>query len=74
MSVRNRDPKDFHLLENTIQPFATGDVLLGCTYLNDPTDSHAGLGRILQYDVQLKPKRVLWTEGHRHLLIGLTFD
>ncbi len=63
-----------YILENTIEPFAPGDVFLGCTYLNDPTDDHAGLGRILQYDKDLKPKGVLWTEGHRHLIIGLKFD
>lgn len=63
-----------YVLENTIQPFAPGDVFLGCTYLNDPTDDHAGLGRILQYDADLKPKGVLWTEGHRHLVMGLCFD
>lgn len=61
-------------LEDTIQPFAAGDVFLGCTYLNDPNDDHAGLGRILQYDAELKPKGVLWTTGHRHLIIGLNFD
>jgi hypothetical protein len=63
-----------YVLEDTIRPFEAGDVLLGCTYLNDPTDDHAGLGRILQYDADLKPKGVLWTHGHRHLVMGLTFD
>lgn len=63
-----------YILENTIQPFAPGDIFLGCTYLNDPTDDHAGLGRILQYDASFNPKGVLWTEGHRHLLMGLNFD
>jgi sugar lactone lactonase YvrE len=63
-----------YVLRDTIQPFAPGDVFLGCTYLNDPTDDHAGLGRILQFDADLKPKGVLWTRGHRHLLIGLRFD
>ena len=63
-----------YVLESTMQPFARGDVFLGCTYLNDPTDDHAGLGRILQFDADLKPKGVLWTTGHRHLIMGLTFD
>lgn len=63
-----------YVLENTIQPFAPGDVFLGCTFLNDPVDDHAGLGRILQYDADLKPKGVLWTTGHRHLVMGLNFD
>jgi hypothetical protein len=63
-----------YVLENTMQPFAPGDIFLGCTYLNDPVDDHAGLGRILQYDADFKPKGVLWTTGHRHLIMGLTFD
>ena len=63
-----------YVLENTIQPFAPGDIFLGCTFLNDPVDDHAGLGRILQYDADFKPKGVLWTKGHRHLVMGLTFD
>lgn len=63
-----------YVLENTMQPFAAGDIFLGCTFLNDPVDDHAGLGRILQYDAEFKPKGVLWTTGHRHLIIGLTFD
>jgi hypothetical protein len=71
----NRVQRDCRfVLENTIKPFEPGDVLLGCTWLNDPTDDHAGLGRILQYDRELKLKGILWTEGHRHLIIGLTFD
>ena len=63
-----------YVLENTLQPFAPGDVFLGCTFLNDPVDDHAGLGRILQYDADLRPKGVLWTTGHRHLVMGLAFD
>lgn len=63
-----------YILENTLQPFAAGDVFLGCTFLNDPTDPRAGLGRILQCDANLRPKGVLWTEGHRHLLMGLAVD
>ncbi len=63
-----------YVLENTMQPFAPGDVFLGCTFLNDPIDDHAGLGRILQYDANLKPKGALWTTGHRHLVMGLTFS
>lgn len=51
--------------ENTMRPPAPGDVVLGCTFLNDLTDDHAGLGRILQYDRDLKLEGVLWTEGHR---------
>lgn len=60
--------------ESTMQPFASGDVFLGCTLLDDPDDDHKGAGRILQYDHELRPKGVLWTEGTTHLVISLTFD
>ena len=56
-----------------MQPFAAGDIFLGCTELNDPDDDHAGAGRILQYGRDLDPKGVLWTEGGRHLVGGLNF-
>ncbi len=56
---------------STTQAFAPGDIFLGCTLLNDPTDDHAGDGRILQYDRNLEPKGVLWTEGGRHFVGGL---
>ena len=59
---------------NTMQPFANGDIFLGCTYLNDEIDDHKGDGRILQYDKELNQKGVLWTQGTEHLVIGLTFD
>ncbi|WP_446830223.1 hypothetical protein [Candidatus Foliamicus sp.] len=60
--------------ESTMQPFAPGDIFLGCTLLNDPDDDHAGIGRILQYDADCRPKGVLYTEGTRHLVGGLAFD
>ena len=59
--------------KNTIQPFAAGDIFAGATLLNDPKDDHAGPGRIIQYDAQLKEKGVLWTKGTTHLVGGLTF-
>jgi|TARA_B100000809_G_scaffold184375_1_gene182401 hypothetical protein len=59
---------------NTMKPFEKGDIFLGCTYLNDEIDDHKGDGRILQYDKELNPKGVLWTQGTEHLVIGLTFD
>ena len=59
---------------NTMKPFEQGDIFLGCTYLNDEIDDHKGDGRILQYDKELNPKGVLWTQGTEHLVIGLTFD
>ena len=60
--------------ESTMQPFAPGDIFLGCTLLNDPDDDHAGIGRILQYDADCRPKGILYTEGTRHLVGGLAFD
>ncbi len=57
-----------------MQPFARGDIFLGCTLLDDPRDDHAGRGRILQYDKNLELKGVLWTEGTRHLVGGLAVD
>lgn len=59
--------------ENTIQPFARGDILVGATVLNNPDDDHAGDGRIIQYDSELNEKGVLWTEGTTHLVGGLKF-
>lgn len=58
---------------STMKPFAPGDVFLGCTYLNHPTDDHAGEGRILQFDRNLVPKGTLYTEGTSHLVINLSF-
>lgn len=59
--------------ESTIQPFAKGDILVGCTLLNNPEDDHAGPGRIIQYDADFNEKGVLWTEGTTHLVGGLKF-
>lgn len=58
---------------STMQPFAQGDIFAGCTVLNRPDDDHAGDGRIIQYDSNLKEKGVLWTEGTTHLIGGLSF-
>ena len=58
---------------STMKPFAPGDIFLGCTYLNDPDDDHAGEGRILQYDRNMVPKGTLYTEGTSHLVINLRF-
>ena len=60
--------------ESTMQPFAPGDIFLGLTDLNDPTDDHAGDGRIVQYDAGFQKKGELWTEGGHHLVGGLAFD
>lgn len=59
--------------ENTMQPFAAGDVFVGATVLNNPDDDHAGDGRIIQFDADLNEKGVLWTEGTSHLVGGCKF-
>jgi sugar lactone lactonase YvrE len=59
--------------ESTLKPFARGDVFAGATLLNNPDDDHAGDGRIIQYDAELREKGVLWTEGTTHLVGGLKF-
>ncbi len=59
--------------ESTMQPFATGDIFVGVTLLNNPDDDHAGPGRIIQYDSDFNEKGVLWTEGTTHLVGGLKF-
>jgi hypothetical protein len=56
-----------------MKPFATGDIFLGCTYLCDPDDDHAGEGRILQYDRNMVPKGTLYTAGTTHLVVNLRF-
>ena len=48
---------------STMKPFEAGDIFLGCTYLCDPDDDHAGDGRILQYDRNRVPKGTLYTEA-----------
>ena len=58
----------------SMQPFAEGDIFLGCTLLDNPDDDHAGIGRILQFDKHLNLRGVLWTEGTTHLVGGLAVD
>lgn len=58
------------LKTSTMKPFATGDIFLGCTYLNNPNDDHMGDGRILQFDKHWRPKGTLYTEGTRYFIIG----
>jgi sugar lactone lactonase YvrE len=59
---------------STLQPFAPGDVFVGSTVLDGGDDDHAGRGRILQYDSQLRKKGVLWLSQTTHLVGGLRFD
>jgi sugar lactone lactonase YvrE len=54
-------------------PFAPGDVVAGCTLLNDPKDDHKGRGRILHYDANLKPKNTIWLDDTTHIVQGLRF-
>jgi hypothetical protein len=56
-----------------MKPFAAGDIFLGCTYLCNPDDDHAGDGRILQFDKNMVPKGTLYTEGTSHLVVNLRF-
>jgi sugar lactone lactonase YvrE len=59
---------------STLQPFAPGDVFVGSTVLDNPTDDHAGRGRIIQFDSKLRRKGVLWLPDATHLVGGLKFD
>lgn len=59
---------------SSLSPFAKGDILVGATLLNDPEDDHAGTGRIIQYDAELKEKGELRIAGRSHLIGGLRFD
>ncbi len=59
---------------STLQPFAPGDVFVGSTVLDGADDDHAGRGRILQFDAQLRRKGVLWLTDTTHLVGGLEFD
>jgi len=68
MDINSPDP------ENSMQPFAEGDIFLGLTLLDNPDDDHAGRGRIVQYGADMQPKGVLWTEGGEHFVGGLEFD
>ncbi len=54
-------------------PFARGDVVAGCTLLNDPNDDHRGRGRILHFDAQLKLKNTLWLDDTTHIVQGTRF-
>lgn len=58
---------------STMRPFEPGDIFVAATVMNDPNDDHAGIGRVIQYDADLKPKGVLWLKGSTHKVGGLTF-
>ncbi len=54
-------------------PFSPGDVVAGCTLLNDPKDDHRGRGRILHFDSGLKLKNTLWLDDTTHIVQGMRF-
>jgi sugar lactone lactonase YvrE len=59
---------------STFKPYATGDLFVAATMLNNANDDHAGQGRILQYAADLKPKGELLLADTTHLVGGLRFD
>lgn len=59
---------------DTMQPFAEGDVLVGCIWLNNPDDDHMGYGRILQFDNDLNHKGTLWNRDTARFVVGLKFS
>ena len=58
---------------STATPFKKGDIIVAGTVMDNPNDDHAGTGRLLQYDADLKLKGVLWIKSTNHKLSGLTF-
>ena len=54
--------------------FDSGDVVVGCTLLNDAVDDHKGRGRILHYDASLGLKQTLWLDDTTHIVQGLHFS
>ncbi|MBM3515913.1 MAG: hypothetical protein FJX59_19685, partial [Alphaproteobacteria bacterium] len=58
---------------STATPWARGDVIVAATVMDNPEDDHAGTGRLLQYDADLKLKGALWIKQTKHKLSGLTF-
>lgn len=54
-------------------PFAVGDIVVGCTLLDDPQDDHRGRGRILHYDAALQLRQSLWLTDTTHIVQGLRF-
>jgi sugar lactone lactonase YvrE len=62
------------MTHSTLKPFATGDLFVAATLLNNPNDDHAGVGRIFQYDAAGNEKGVLTLADTTHLVGGLKFD
>jgi len=59
--------------DTEVLPFVAGDVVVGCTLLNDAKDDHRGLGRILHYDAELKLRRTIVLDDTTHIVQGLRF-
>ncbi len=59
--------------QSSTVPFTRGDVVAGCTLLNDPKDDHRGRGRVLHFDAQLKLKNTLWLDDTTHIVQGTRF-
>lgn len=55
---------------STLKPFARGDIFLGNTYLNNPSDDHMGEGRIIQFDRDWVMKGTWYTSGTRYFIVG----
>ena len=58
---------------STAGAFAAGDIFVAATVMDVPDDDHAGTGRLLQFDADLKFKGVLWVAETTHKIGGLTF-
>jgi hypothetical protein len=56
-----------------IVPFERGDVVAGCTLLNDKSDDHRGQGRLLHYDGNLKLKNTILLDDTTHIVQGTRF-
>jgi sugar lactone lactonase YvrE len=53
--------------------FARGDVVVGCTLLNDARDDHKGRGRILHFDAALNLRNTIWLDDTTHIVQGMRF-
>ena len=62
------------MTDQSLQAFVDGDVFVAATMLDDPTDDHAGKGRILQLGADLSLKGQLSLPQTTHLVGGLRFD
>ncbi len=54
-------------------PFAAGDVVVGCTLLNDPQNDHKGRGRLLHYSNALQLRNTIWLDDTTHIVQGMRF-